>query len=290
VTFLAILISVIIDKLVDTPDNWRSISPFSGLTQWLRKQMPGSGIITVILIVILPALLVGALQQLLYNLHLLLAFLFSTAALLYCIGPRAFHRAVREYVKARDAGEPDVAAHYLQELGASDSDPVQPPWRELAEKLLIRHNEGLLAILFWFIILGPMGAVIMHLAKRLHEEIPTAETTQFAYAAQRLYGILLWLPTQLALLGFAIGGSFTDTIQAWRNPFTGAADNTDQAWWSVTVNRAQLLGAGLASVQINKPAGEWELNDLRSTLSLTSRSLVVWLVLLALLTLAEIVG
>jgi membrane protein required for beta-lactamase induction len=156
---------------------------------------------------------------------------------------------------------------------------------------LIQHNENLLAVLFWFIVLGPMGAVIMRLSEQLHSQFAAdVEHTALAFAAQRLYGILLWLPTHLAIAGFALGGSFTDTWQAWRTTNVYTGEEPERPWWSLAANRALLLIGGLSSVQVNKPAIEWEFVDLKAVLSLTSRSLIVWLVIIALLSLGGIIA
>ena len=143
-------------------------------------------------------------------------------------------------------------------------------------------------------------------------------------AASTAWGALDYVPARVTSLGFAVVGSFEDAIDAWRNyaqRFSSAPtltleshnDGIILAATSGAVN-VRLGGAALqttfdpqasagffaekfaggastldASTQ-STPGREPEVAHLRSIVGLVWRSVVLWMVLLALLTLAKLLG
>lgn len=140
-------------------------------------------------------------------------------------------------------------------------------------------------------------------------------------AASRAWGVIDFIPARVTSLGFAVVGSFEDAINAWRNytqhfpdDAPGAAENRNDgiilAATSGAVNvrlggevlratfsadaaqdfQAGGLDAGQPGVTEPMAGREPEVAHLRSVVGLVWRSVVLWMLLLALLTLARLLG
>jgi adenosylcobinamide-phosphate synthase len=134
-------------------------------------------------------------------------------------------------------------------------------------------------------------------------------------AARRAWGLVDWLPARITALGFAVVGSFEEAIDCWRNDarrFPNENDGVILAATSGAVNvrlgggtlsaapvvadslsRAQAgdsLAGGRGPDSGSTPGREPEPAHLRSVVGLVWRSVVMWMVLLALLTLARLLG
>lgn len=143
-------------------------------------------------------------------------------------------------------------------------------------------------------------------------------------AAGRAWGVIDFIPARLTALGFAVVGSFEEAIDSWRHYTQGFAsgavavspqrnDGVVLAATSGAVNvrlggsalkaamaRSYGNGAGMpddleeaertANATPSTPGRPPELGHLRSVVGLVWRCVVLWMVLLALLTLARLLG
>ena len=177
--------------------------------------------------------------------------------------------------------------------------------------------------------LGPVGAVLYRLSEfvarywRFKSELLEAgegASPALRAAASQAWGVIDYLPARVTSLGFAVVGSFEEAIDAWRSytqhylndrsiTLENRNDGVVLAATSGAVN-VRLGGqapqtrldantfAGLAAVEAspldstsNAASGrEPEVAHLRSIVGLVWRSVVLWMVLLALLTLARLLG
>jgi adenosylcobinamide-phosphate synthase len=131
-------------------------------------------------------------------------------------------------------------------------------------------------------------------------------------AAARAWHVIDWLPARITALAFAVVGSFEEAIDCWRNyaqRFPNDNDGVILAATSGAVN-VRLGGEALKSAAFapnssqgfraasgeamvdteSTPGREAEVGHLRSIVGLVWRSVVLWMVLLALLTLARLLG
>jgi adenosylcobinamide-phosphate synthase len=134
-------------------------------------------------------------------------------------------------------------------------------------------------------------------------------------AASRAWNAIDWLPSRVTALGFAVVGSFEEAIDCWRNYAQRFPNDNDgvilaatsgavnvrlggQALKTATFAPGQSGGFRAAGVQPeatidnseSTPGREAEVAHLRSIVGLVWRSVVLWMVLLALLTLARLLG
>ena len=177
--------------------------------------------------------------------------------------------------------------------------------------------------------LGPAGAVLYRMSEfvarywrysAVSEHAGDGASPALQGAASTAWGVIDFVPARVTSLGFAVVGSFEDAIDAWRNytqRFSNGRDIAAEARndgiilaaTSGAVN-VRLGGVALqAKFEADAPPGfsagnaaavetetsassgrEPEAAHLRSIVGLVWRSVVLWMLLLALLTLAKLLG
>jgi len=264
-------------------DQWLERQALAG---WLRRGIPG-----LLLLLLPPVLLTGLLQDLLANgLFGLPGLLFAGLVLLYTLGPGDLDLQVDRYAQA---AEQDQEAH-LQEIAGeimNDTPPTSEPARSqgVAECVLQGANQQLFAVLFWFLLLGPMGAMLYRIASLLPGLERAQQDPDFHLNVKQLMFILDWVPARLTAIGYAIAGSFEDALYGWRSYAERRFDEFDDS------NSATLICTGSGAMRLATLLDETEegLRDYshlpRAAMALVWRSLVVWLLILAFLSIAGLV-
>jgi adenosylcobinamide-phosphate synthase len=280
---------------------------FVRYASWLARQfnagLPIHGAIGWVLGVLPWVLLAFVIHGGLSALNPLLGWVFAVAVLYASIN---FKAAIQDYVVIGDAlraGELDRArellARWRHEPAArwSEGEIV----RAAIETLLLRAHRDLLAVIAWFVVLpAPIGAVLYKLSSILADQWgqhADEELGPFGHFASRAFWLLDWVPLRLTAIGFAVAGDLEDALQCWR---------TQSHSWSDPESGVVLAsGAGALGVRIGGPIAsetgvnyraelgtgdEADVNYMQSAMGLIWRTLVIWLIVLLLVTLARWVG
>jgi cobalamin biosynthesis protein CobD/CbiB len=233
----------------------------------------------------------------------LLGWAFAVAVLYACIN---FKPATQSYASIADAlraGELDRA----RELLARWRGEAPAPWSEAEiaraalETILVHAYRDLLAVIAWFVVLPvPVGAVLYKLSAFLADKWgrrADEEFGAFGHFASRALWLLDWVPLRLTAIGFAVAGDLEDALHCWR---TQARSWPDPEAGVILASGAGALGARLGGPLANergvnyRPAlgtgDEPDVNYMQSALGLIWRTLVIWLIVLLLVTLARWVG
>ena len=289
---------------------------------------PHHGWVAWTLAVGVPTLLaLGVHWLLVLTLGLPFAVLWSVAVLYITLGFRQFSHHFKGIRDALDEGDEASARSLLahwQHIDAADL-PRSEIVRHVIEHSVIAAHRHVFGVLVWFSILaafglGPAGAAFYRMSEFVsrywvHKDGAPVQpsSTWVRQAAARAWAVIDWLPARITALGFAVVGSFEDAIDSWRNQasrFPNANDGVILAATSGAVNvrlgggtlRSMAVDDALAPAQAGDPlsagrgdAGstpgrEPEVAHLRSVVGLVWRSVVMWMVLLALLTLARLLG
>jgi len=299
-SLLAILISLILKKLLPPMHRLRSFAWITSYCHWIHARLASHrhGIASLLIIILLPLIGIAAVQYLLNDLLVFLGFIFSIIVLTYSLGPKDKRQRAHEYLDAEERGDKDNAESILQDI-VSCTTPAPLPedkpsrTRALIECVLIQTHEQLLAILFWFVILGPMGAVLYRLTVELQQagqrsgEATETGDAEFHAAVIRLHYVLAWIPGRLTALSYAVMGSFVHALHAWQNALHEEEMDTNNNT-NPQIHHL-LLRIGQAALQFDKHPlqDDSQHNDaIRETLDLCGRSLVAWITVLALMTLA----
>lgn len=257
-----------------------------------------------------------------YLLPLALAVLFAVLVLYLSLGFRHESHYFTDIHYALRAGELDRARDLLSEwrgarYGETDSGEIV---RLTIEQALVGAHRNVFGVAFWFVILGPYGAVMYRLARFLYDEWWKAEPMYGSdvnselgaeavpsHVASNVWGrkygefachaflILDWLPSRMTAILFAIGGNFEDSVICWR---AQSVLWPDRACAVLVTSGAGALGVrlgesdsdedeaaeGRPEVGVGEKAG---VDDLQATVGLVWRALIVCLMLLTLTTIAS---
>lgn len=189
--------------------------------------------------------------------------------------------------------------------------------RVTIEEALIASHRNVFGVIVWFVLFsaaglgGAAGALLYRLGQFLNrrwgEEDAAAEPDvlhgedwgggEFGGFAREAFHVLEWLPVRITAAIFAIVGDFEDTVYCWRTQAAG--------WPDPEAGILLASGAGALGVRLGMPIPQGGLpldrpelgvgddadaDFMRSTVGLVWRSVVFWMILLLLLTLASLLG
>lgn len=280
--------------------------------------------------VILPAAVAAALYVAVQTYSDVLALVFDVAVLYLTLGFRQFSHYFTDIRAALDRGDEAQARQMLAEwrhLDASDL-PRNELLRHVIEHSLLAAHRHVFGVFFAFVVfsavgLGPAGALLYRMAefasrywaRRDTEPADAPASTPvnpaLATLARRWFALLDHVPARLTAFGFAVVGNFEEAINSWRR---------DAGLWMFR-NEGIILAAAAGAVGIrlggqappvidpSRPRGfaaELDPEDsgaegstpglppqpghLQSVVGLVWRSVVLWMMLVALLTLANLLG
>ena len=243
---------------------------------------------------------------LLYRVHPLLAWACNVLVLYLTMGFRQFSHYFTDIQLALRTGRLDEARNLLSlwrgmpthELNAEEVARVT------IEQGLIASHRNVFGVIVWFVLFsalglgGAAGALLYRMGQflRAHwdgEDKP--DLGEFGGFARQMFYVLEWLPIRLTAMTFAIVGDFEDTIHCWRTQATN--------WSDPEAGILLASGAGALGVRLGMPIPqggllvdreELGLGDaadadlMQSAIGLVWRSVVFWMILLLLLTLASL--
>lgn len=236
----------------------------------------------VVLLVGLPLGLTQVVFFILSDISALLAWTASLVVLLLMLGPEdllASTERYRERVDQSDAVLPafTIAAAEIEVPLVSDDDAFERSRRHLAGLALSAERAWVLP-LFWFFVLGPVGAIAARLVSSLergHEFDPKVQ-----HALGQLNELLRYLPSRIAAIAMGVVGTLPPVLHTL----------SELGWWRWGQSAAVIAMAALAALDQGRINQVITLNPaiyrLHAMLQLLQRSLVVWLLLFALITLS----
>ena len=249
---------------------------------------------------------------------------FVVAVLYFTLGFRPFSRYVTEIRGHLERGDEDAARRVLAEWQHVDAGelPRTELLRQVIEHALLAAHRHVFGVFFWYVLLsavglGPTGAVLYRMAEFARRywsfrsrtlEVPVNE--RLKEVAQRGFARIDHLPARLTAFGFAVVGNFEEAVNGWRRHaelwdhanegiiLAAAAGAVGlqlggSAAPGVTPDRSKTFtrGAGDTVGAAGSTPGEPpQLGHLQGVIGLVWRSVVLWMLLLALLTLANLLG
>jgi membrane protein required for beta-lactamase induction len=209
--------------------------------------------------------------------------LFAVLVLLFSLGPRDLGSEVDEYCDAVDAGDEQRSQRVLTELcevehsGTNEIEAVE-------EAIFVQATNRIFGVVFWFIVFGPVGAWLFRTSDLLRRRVAYSSgrhvegLDRILAAVENVHGALVWLPARLAIVGYALSGSFDDAWNCWRSyelksdlPFHRSNDEV-----VACVGKAAMTGFLEGSPNSSAAA--------RNAMRLVIRTLFIWLTVIGLMT------
>ncbi len=252
----------------------------------IRQKMAGG---LALLCTLFPCLL----GLLLLSNGLVLQVLVDVAILYFCIAPRSLQQHAQAVYQALGADDLPLARQQVGKIVSRQSEHMtrQDAQRATIESVLENGADAVFAPLFWFVLLGPFGALLYRLSNTLDAMwgYKNQRYQHFGWAAARFDDVLNWIPARLTALSYALLGNTAQAFLAWRH----------QAHLLESPNGGPVMaaGAGALTLQLGGPAcyhgqikhkpwfgGEQvpSNEDIHRACRLIYRSLFLWLIVIAL--------
>jgi len=280
-TLLAILLVVAAAHAL--PDLAR-LRDFSWLKRWAARWNGSHGAASPLWLPLIAfascALAGGLLQHALFGLP---ALAFGVLVLFYSWGPRDLDADIESVLKAPDSDRRHAAAQGLRPVPSMEALPLQSA--PLVEATFASALSRWFGVLFWFVVLGPAGALAYRVVQLLarHPGFAADLGGESRERLERAALVLDWAPSHLVALTLALATEFDAVLKTWREYHAAHG----QGYFTLDLG---FLGAlARAGVDADVIAGDGyatdvddplvELADARTVLR---RILVVWVALVAL--------
>ena len=304
--FLSLVLMFVLEQLRPLrKDNGLRLS-FDHYARYLERQFDGGeyrhGIIAWVLAVVPAVAAAFVAHRLLNGVNPFAGMLLSAAVLYFTMGFRQFSHDYGEIQKALKADDLAAARERLgkwrgesaTELGAGEVARVA-----IEQGLLASHCH-VFGTIAWFLVLGPAGAVLYRACDLLSGTWgarAAPRSGEFGRFAARAFFWLDWIPVRLSAASFGVVGDFEDAVYCWR---------TQSAAW-VPHSHGILLAAGGGALGVRlgdtlhqygtlhyRPAmgigEEADADAMTSAVGLVWRSLVLWMFVVLLVTVAHALG
>ena len=275
-SFLVILLVLLIEKFSD----WRHRLQHDGawLTQLRRLEarppQAASPWLALALLVLLPVLLLGGVLWLLEPLaYGWLSLPLHVLVVLYSLGRGAVKRELGPFRDAWRRGDEEAAALVAErDLKLREAEPAS--LLQAAQGLLLwRSYEGFFAVIFWYVLLGPMAALAYRLLALTVEHAQLDPLRERAVQVRHAFD---WLAVRVLLASFALVGNFVALNRALLHRLLD---------WDMPA-RQLLAEVGPQAADLEPPiAGEAGVARLDTLGALLVRARVLWYAALALWTL-----
>ncbi|MFT6188590.1 MAG: AmpE protein [Oleispira sp.] len=239
-----------------------------------------------ILVVFIPSILIGGCFYMIEDELLgLPAIVLEVALLLYVLSHADFDRHITQYRKNLASGDTQGAFHCAEQYLAIPeielSDELAKLHDQVCHTILHRWFEFFFLMIFWFLILGVPGVLLAWFSLQYSQLVHCEEK------AWRPMHWLSWLPARLLGLTFALAGNFVqaiaiwkDTLWKWRIPADVVLYKTALASMSGKNDQASCMEA-IMNAEADTEVACDQMLELQM---LHRRSAIVWLVMIALVT------
>lgn len=304
-TFLVLVLALVLEQLrpMAVKPVARFVGPLvAGVTRLLGLNEPRKGGFAWLAIVSVPVLLVSIGAAVCAWVGPVVVVLFEAAILYLALGLRAGSAAFSDIHLALSTGKNERARGLLQawtgiDCAKASSSEVA---RVSIEHVLVHAHRAGFGVVFWFVVLGPLGAVVYRIGDLLAHDRPVVDavaTSQLGVFSRRAFEFIDWLPARLTALFFSVIGNFEDAIYCWRSQ---SMLWPDKASGILIASGAGALGVRLglpihaSDGVVNRPemgtGHKADTDHMQGAAQLVWRVLLLWLILLALFGLAGLVG
>lgn len=219
--------------------------------------------------------------------------IFAIVVLFFSFGPQDIAEEVDDYCAALTGGDSEQVRATAKALLEHDPPPdAGERNRKVEEAVCVQANNRFFAVIFWFVLLGPVGAwtyrvtdlirrrAVFGAARDPNDETPASLVV---VAAEDLHGWLAWVPARLTAMGYAMAGSFDGAWSAWR----GSSHHAGLV--SRELSEGLLARVGIGALALLPVEGESDaergIRGATAAKRLVLRALFIWAAVIAAMTL-----
>ena len=292
-TAIIVILAILLDAWLGEPKKYHPLVGFGNWVLWLERKLnkpsdPASvrlkGIIAFCLAVGPFTLLTNCLMEI-----RLLSELLSLYLLYMCLGANSLRQHARQIQVALERRDLKAARRNMGLIVSRDT--AQLDQKQIAkatiESTLENGNDAIFAAIFWFVVGGAPGVLLLRLSNTLDAMwgYRTKQYYYFGWCAARCDDVLNWIPSRLTALSYALLGETSQAFTCWRK----------QARQHDSSNAGSVMAAGAGALGLvlgggAKYHGLWkerpvfgagreaEADDIGSALSLIKATIYLWLV------------
>jgi AmpE protein len=214
-TFIITLVSLIMERFFHWTQlrTWRWFGQYQ---RWLGTRIGNWPSAVLLIVCILPlVLVVGVINCLLAGwLYGVLKLLFGIAVLMYCLGPKNLWVQVYSCITELHKEDPKAVIDQVQSsFGVSATSNSQAFHIAFTRAIFVEAYYRVFAVIFWFLILGPVGAIFYRALSLCGKDSPLGVSK----LATKVQNVLDWVPVRLFTFIFALGGHFTEVFNIWKH-------------------------------------------------------------------------
>jgi len=234
-TFLSLLVALGLEQAWPARYSGALREVFLQIAQVIREKLDGGaeqhGMVAWIAVVLVVTVLTAIVGRGMAGLGPLAVLLWSVAVLYLTIGFRQFSQEFAEIRIALREGNLSLAS---ERLGAWQGGSVPTVHadeiaRVAIERGLVAAQRHVFGPLFWFVVLGPAGAVFYRAADLIAQEWAPQDGSAgvFGRFASRAFEWIDWVPARVTAACFAVVGNFEDAAYCWRTQAAAWAPSSD---------------------------------------------------------------
>jgi len=289
---LTLIVCLLAERFFKPLQSKRNFGWFSGYQTFIhyifKKLNYKQGKIAALLILFPAPFIVGYIDLKLYQLFLPLEFLFSSAILLYSFGPQPFFSHCKNFITSQEEKDQDAAMENAskilnRKLYSEEKNQLN---KTITKSLFDISNTRIFGVVFWFVLLGPMGALLYRCVSLLQQESEQEKTNgqqppeAFTLAVQLFHDIINWLPSRLTAFGYAAMGNFIGAINYCENYEKLLIQLQNQS------NEQLLSCMGAGAINMPKEEKDCEVETVNLCIAIIRRNIMLWLGTISILTLA----
>jgi AmpE protein len=295
---IALLIGLVVERLATQLFHWRRMRWLDRIIDFGFKQAERvANWPPLIPVVLLAAVLTLPVYAVIFSLGGTLAgftyLILAVVVLFFSLGPRDIGEEVDEYCKALESEEDEDIFNAAKAIIESDvPTEAHERIRCVEESVCVQANNRLFAVVFWFVLLGPLGAWAYRVTDMIRrravfsvarEEESDSNVAMLRDAAVMLHGWLAWIPARLTAVGYATAGHFDEAVAAMRAP----TEQRDASTSEQSENLLARVGTAALALQ-GRPDESVTERGVRGAVAanrLVFRLLIIWAVIISAMTL-----
>lgn len=286
-TLIFILIALGLDFFLGGLERYRNFCWFTALFYSLEKKLGQykiwDGSFGLLILLAIPVLVLIIILSALDHWSSILEGLFTLLVLIYCLAPEALDNRLDLLVTAIDEEDTDNISTLSDEIiDVSVIEDEDANEVAVIKSALVEAHKRSFAVIFWFLILGAIGALLYKLVDELDKELNEIRGG-FADSTNLLLNILEWPSSRIMIVAMALAGSLGDVFSGWKH-----SDHL-----TFDVNNKVIVEAGIGALQYmpgvdvpDKEKSYW-IDELKS---LINRTLIICLAVLGIMTLSGKLG
>jgi len=295
---LAVCLAVLLDAWLGEPSRYHPLVGFGRLATIAEERLYGGllsgsiqrrcrGLLAVMVLTVPPALLIVGTTA------IPVSGILDVLILYLAIGWRSLSEHANRVQQALKNQDVAAARRRVSFMVSRDTAVLQPPemCKATVESVLENGNDAVFGAIFWYVVGGAPAVVVYRLSNTLDAMwgYRSYRYRDFGWAAARLDDVLNFIPARLTAFSYALVGNTSLALRCWFSQ--------GRQWKSPNAGPVMAAGAGSLGVVVGGSAqyagllqqrpllGEGRAPDvdtIADAVALIKRSLVLWLIVLAL--------